>query len=350
MNNNDKGQQKVLDNSLEDITSETTSSDSSIHPNMPAQLDACEGGMDAPDKEFADHGTNPEEKLNASTSTGCGQLLRAERLKRGLSVAEVARRLRLSVQQIRAIEEEDYSKFPSSTFLRGFIRNYGSLLQLDTNSLLRLFAQSTPALAHQGSAKQVKAIPLVPSKRDGGGRGILFLAMVLISVLVGYGVYQGGNWSQDAIMRNSMDAPASFDSQAENGQVTMELLLPQTLSAHSRSVEPLEPPEKRPAEIALAPATPAVAEPVVNEAEENNEKVLHFIFSKESWVEIRDSNKKVIFVKMNGKGTEQVVKGMPPLHLVIGNASGVNLTYNSKLVDLAPYIRKGDNVARFSLE
>ncbi len=151
-------------------------------------------------------------------------------------------------------------------------------------------------------------------------------------------------------MKNSINAPASFDSQAENGQITMELLLPQTPSALSRSVDALEPPEKRPSEMALAPVTPPVAEPVVNEAEESNEKTLHFIFSKESWVEIRDSNKKVIFVKMNGKGTEQVIKGIPPLYLVIGNAAGVNLTYNSRLVDLAPYTRKSDNVARFSLE
>ncbi|SDY56517.1 RodZ domain-containing protein [Nitrosomonas sp. Nm33] len=344
MNNSDEEKQKVFDTSLEEIIS----SDGGIRQSIPAQLDARESGIDAPNKKFADHGTNSGEKFN--TVTGCGQLLRVERLKRGLSVGEVARRLRLSVQQINAIEEEDYSKFPSSTFLRGFIRNYGNLLQLDTNSLLRLLIQSTPALAHQGSAKQVKTIPLIPSKRDGGGRGILFLTVVLILALLGYGVYQGGDWGQKAAIKNSIDASASSDSQAENGQITRELLLPQTPSAPSRSVDTLEPPGKRSSEIGLAPVTPPVAEPVVTEAVESNEKTLHFIFSKESWVEIRDSNKKVIFVKMNAKGTEQVIKGIPPLYLVIGNATGVNLTYNSRLIDLAPYTRKGDNVARFSLE
>lgn len=344
MNNSDKDKQKVFDASLEEVIS----SDGGIRQNTFAQLDAREGGMEVSNKKFADHETNPGEKLNAVT--GCGQLLRAERLKHGLSVGEVARRLRLSVQQVNAIEEEDYSKFPSITFLRGFVRNYGSLLQLDTNSLLRLLTQSTSALAHQGSAKQVKTIPLAPSKRDGGGRGILFLTMVLILALLGYGVYQGGDWGQEAALKNSIDAPASPDSQAENGQITMELLLPQTPSTPSRSVDTLEPPEKSSSEIGLAPVTPPVVEPVVTESVESNEKTLHLIFSKESWVEIRDSNKKVIFVKMNAKGTEQMIKGMPPLYLVIGNATGVNLTYNGKLIDLAPYTRKSDNVARFSLE
>lgn len=344
MNNSDKDKQKVFDVSLEEVIS----SDGDIRQNIPAQLDAREDGMGASNKEFADHGTNPGEKLNAVT--GYGQSLRAERLKRGLSVGEVARRLRLTVQQVNAIEEEDYSKFPSITFLRGFVRNYGNLLQLDTDSLLRLLTQSIPALAQQGSVKQVKTIPLAPSKRDGGGRGILFLTMALILALLGYGVYQGGDWGQEAALKNGIDAPASPDSQAENGQITMELLLPQTPSLPLRSGDLLEPPVKSPSEIGLAPVTPPVVEPVVPEEVESNEKTLHFIFSKESWVEIKDSNKKVIFVQMNAKGTEQMIKGIPPLYLVIGNASGVNLTYNDKLIDLAPYTRKSDNVARFSLE
>ena len=45
MNNDDKGQQKVLDTSLEEITSEITSSDSGLNQNMSTQLDAREDGI-----------------------------------------------------------------------------------------------------------------------------------------------------------------------------------------------------------------------------------------------------------------------------------------------------------------
>ncbi|HNR10907.1 MAG TPA: DUF4115 domain-containing protein [Nitrosomonas europaea] len=44
------------------------------------------------------------------------------------------------------------------------------------------------------------------------------------------------------------------------------------------------------------------------------------------------------------------MEGKPPLYLVIGNAAGVSLTYNGRKVDLAPYTRGNDDVARFSLE
>ena len=69
----------------------------------------------------------PEEK-----SAGQGMaLLRDARLARGLSVQEVARQLRLSIRQVTALEEDDYSKLSSGTFLRGFVRNYAKLLQVD---------------------------------------------------------------------------------------------------------------------------------------------------------------------------------------------------------------------------
>jgi cytoskeleton protein RodZ len=42
------------------------------------------------------------------------------------------------------------------------------------------------------------------------------------------------------------------------------------------------------------------------------------------------------------------VTGTPPLTLEIGNTAGVQVSFNDKPVDLAPYTRA--NVARFTLE
>lgn len=344
MSDSDKNGQKAFDNRQE----KEISSGNDVSPDQFIQAGMHESNAEVLSTRPAEHQIDAAEESNSAT--GCGQLLRAERLKRGLSVGEVARRLRLSAQQVNAIEEEDYSKFPSSTFLRGFVRNYGSLLQLDANALLRLLAQTAPQHAQQSSARQIKTIPLVSSKRGGGGRGVLFSTMVLILALLGYGWYQGADRREDSLVKKGIEAPAPFDSQAENGQVTMELLLPQTSAAPSPSADKAEPVEKRPLEMEPAPVMSTEVEPVVTEEMESKEKTLHFVFDKESWVEIRDGSKKVIFVKMNGKGTEQMLTGTPPLYLVVGNASGVNLTYNGKLVDLAPYTRKNDDVARFSLE
>ena len=84
--------------------------------------------MDDTDSQ-ADSGVAETEA--AETQQSAGQLLRAARLVRGMSVEDVARQLRLSVRQITALEEDDYSKLSGGTFLRGFVRNYAKLVQVD---------------------------------------------------------------------------------------------------------------------------------------------------------------------------------------------------------------------------
>ncbi len=345
MNENSENEQKVMSKS----PVEEVSSDNVIFGDKSVPTNVHRSGIDTlPDKGNAGNSVSAGEKLNAVN--GFGQLLRTERLKRKLSVNEVARRLRLSVQQVSAIEEEDYSKLPSGTFLRGFIRNYGNLLQLDTSALLRLVAQSAPVTAQQGFVKPLSTIPFISSKRVNGRRSALGVAVVLILALLGYGLYQAGDWDQESVMIMKESTSGLLDSQTENGQVTMELSLPQATLAPSPSVGRQELPEMRSAEIGLAPVIPSLVEPVVAEPPVSNEKKLHFTFSRDSWVEIRDSERKIIFVQTNPKGTEQIIAGEPPFYLVIGNASGVNLTYNGRVVDLTPYTRKSDDVARFSLE
>jgi cytoskeleton protein RodZ len=51
---------------------------------------------------------------------------------------------------------------------------------------------------------------------------------------------------------------------------------------------------------------------------------------------------------LNAPGTDQVVSGLPPLSLIVGNANGVQLTHNEQPVDLGRYTKV--DVARLTLE
>jgi len=75
---------------------------------------------------------------------------------------------------------------------------------------------------------------------------------------------------------------------------------------------------------------------------------LHFVFNIESWVEVRDAGNRILLSQLNPSGVEHHVEGRPPFSLVVGNARGVQLTYNGKPVDLAPHTRV--EVARLTLE
>src|ERR1017187_3784954 len=68
-----------------------------------------------------------------------GAVLADARGRLGLSIEEAAQQLRLSPSQLHAMEANDYSGLPGATFVRGFIRNYARLLQLDPEPLLHAY-------------------------------------------------------------------------------------------------------------------------------------------------------------------------------------------------------------------
>ena len=72
-------------------------------------------------------------------------------------------------------------------------------------------------------------------------------------------------------------------------------------------------------------------------------------FERESWVQVRSKDGKVLLSQLNAAGTERVVEGSPPFDLVIGNAPHVRLRYDDRDIDLAPHVKAAD-VARLKLE
>lgn len=64
-----------------------------------------------------------------------GELLRAAREEKKLTVEQVNRETRISVQTLRSLERDDFGAFPSETYLKGFLRNYADFLGLDGNAL-----------------------------------------------------------------------------------------------------------------------------------------------------------------------------------------------------------------------
>jgi len=65
-----------------------------------------------------------------------GTTLRIAREQWGLSLADVAENLNLSADTIQAIESDDYTSLPGTTFVKGYIRSYAKLLQLDVEGLM----------------------------------------------------------------------------------------------------------------------------------------------------------------------------------------------------------------------
>jgi len=69
---------------------------------------------------------------------GVGATLREQRLRKRLSLDEIARQTKIPERSLRAIESDDFESLPGIVFARNFVRQYASAVDLDSDSLLRI--------------------------------------------------------------------------------------------------------------------------------------------------------------------------------------------------------------------
>ena len=249
---------------------------------------------------------------DASLSVGA-QLARG-REAQGLSVADVANRLKLTPKQINALENDQFDSL-GPVFSRGFVRNYARLLQLDVQVLLD--AMQAPGTAAEDLTIRDEHIAISHSLSQYWLK--LIVAIVIIAIGLTLGVYQ---W-----LRNAPAAPAKLAQAPAQAAPAMPISAPAT------------PPAEAPAGNVAATANTATAA---------GSAVIDLHFKQDAWIDINDANKKRIVSRLYHAGETAQFIGLPPFTAVIGNAANVSLTYNGKPVDLAAHTKV--SVARLTLE
>ncbi len=283
-----------------------------------------------------------------SSIPSVGQQLRLSREGKGLSVGDVSRTLKLSFRQVEAIEADDWPNLPCNTILRGFVRNYARLLELNPDGLMAtldgLQMHKTPEL--QIASGTPVSIPQEgrADRRDYArvfsGLIILLLAVTAYFLVPSDLLRSTLTTFKDAIQWNT-------DGQENVVEPIVNEIKETTAVEPLIAVEPVvavEPPTSMSDPSAsIEPVSEAA--PVSQQAATN---VLKFSFAQPSWVEVRDRNGQVIFSQLSQAGSQRDVEGLPPFSLVVGNAAHVSLQYKGKAVDLSK--RSKDDVARLSLD
>jgi cytoskeleton protein RodZ len=304
--------------------------------------------------------------MKALLRPGYGQALASARRAKGLSPADVAAKIKLTVRQVEALEAEDTDHLPGDLFLRGFVRNYARLVDLDADELIApmdaqaavsevITAPSEGVALHSGGLKRLLLVPML----------ILVLFVLLVAAL-----YQWLRQGEDTLLPQTAGGPATAlapqalpltsDTHREQGETS-----PPVAQEGMPHVDPISP---APAPTAPAPAnvTPQVSPPPAGErpgkpavaeeaspAQESSKPgdaglhVLRFQASRDAWIQVVDGNGKR-FSKLIRAGGSDSISGVAPFKLVVGEAAQVRLTYDGHPIDLAPFI--GQKVARLTLE
>lgn len=288
-----------------------------------------------------------------------GAILAAQRKQLGMSVDEVSAKLKLSHRQIEALETDRYDALPGNTFVRGFVRNYARLLQIDAQPLLHYLESHLPQEAPQAALPRLQSETL-PTLRPGGspGQSSFLLAVLggLALALIAFGAYWLVQQSrQEPILTLPetqapvvLETPAPIAQSAPVASAPAVEAAPSTvqtepvLPAQTAALTPESPaaqPTPAPAAVApmLPPATaPQATPPVVAPAPAGEIRV---VAKQESWVQITDANGRRLVNELLPAGQVRVVGGKPPYQVRIGNGRQTELYYKGKATDLGPYIR-----------
>jgi cytoskeleton protein RodZ len=263
----------------------------------------------------------------------------------GLSVADIARQLKLSPWQVEALEAGDYRRLPGAVFVRGFIRNYARLVKLDSAPLLASAEPRLPQTTH-AVPEMPRSVATFPTGHELRWHKYAIAAIVLVIPIVLFEFYRDD--THEVTVKSRQVALPTPRVVMEAKPVEAAPSVPPVAAVSDAPAKPLraEPPRVRP-EQAQSDKLP-VAEQTASVERKPGEHLVRLRFEQESWVEIRDRNGRKIFSQLNPAGTVQSVSGLPPLSLVVGNAAGVRLLLNNRPVDLAPHIKV--DVARLTLE
>jgi len=323
-----------------------------------------------------------ESKSLAPDRGGPGKILAAARAERGMSVPEVAQRLKFSVRHIEALEADHYDLFPPGPYVRGMMRTYARLLGVDPAPLL----ESLPGQAGSGEEPAMQphdmSVPFPQDARPGSRVYLLLSMLIIVAVVVVLAEWfirsQRGAPVPEAV------PPVASGEPAEKAEPLPDPVPMSAQVATAPAAQSAAPPAALPAPVeaatgeAMAKSTPETPAPALAAAPSAahpaaasataaaspgagarepapaprpvlpGQSQLRLTFELESWVEIKDANGDVILSAINAPGTEKEVVGTGPFTLVIGNASGVRLTHNGEAVKLAPH--RTSDVARLTLE
>ena len=271
-----------------------------------------------------------------------GAQLATERERQGLSRADIAQRLHMSLFQVEALESGDYTRLPRGTFLRGFVRNYAKALGLDPDLASRVLDESAPRDPRPGIVVKSQNIRFDPDHRPLDNPYVR--AGAVATVLVAIGFFAMYWWffikpSPPAVARKAAQESVAANPPAQ----TPAREAPPAPNLAPTLEEPRAVPQPA-AAVALAAQAPTEVAPVIAAGG----SIIRFRFRGTAWVEIKDGRGKVLLSRNNPGGSEAEVIGKPPFVVVVGNAPEVQMFYNNREFDLEPHTRVA--VARFTVE
>ncbi|MBM3468052.1 MAG: helix-turn-helix domain-containing protein [Alphaproteobacteria bacterium] len=308
-----------------------------------------------------DYSNHQSDEIIESVFCEVGRILAHVRKEQHLSIKQVASKIHIRQQYLKDLEEGRLSDLPGRVYILGFIRTYARFLTLDEEELIRRL-NTLPSLPDYERSQ----VPIpMPSEEE--PNAIILAASAALIVIVATMGYL-------FLRPSSKPLPPAVEASASDQNVSpIQAPSPIQGTRNKIVIPPLEKePENKPVELASTPVLPVQSPPklappkeapeissklLINQEEKSknsplaqntpNKKII--LKAREpSWVEVRDKDGHVYFMKVLKQGEEYVVPNKPGVIVNTGNAGGIDFFVGD--TKLPPLGKHGDVKRDIQLE
>ena len=280
-----------------------------------------------------------------------GQLIRQARQQRGLDLAQLSEKTRLTEHVLDAVERNDFDTMGEPVYARGYYRKCAEALSLNSVALVEAYEQ------HSGTVSPVPTIDQRPSiaYREGPGKVALGIAVLLIVVVfAACAVWLWNQEQQRIAIAPELSPQPSAQVQPSPLPSSEPTVLAESASETQQATQPGGQTKQFAADTASAQAALKVIAPKSTQAPAATPKpqaqaeisrgtaLLRLeISGGDAWVDIRDRDGAKLLYKLLKAGNVREVQGDTPFRVSLGRADHVVLALNGQAIDISNQLEPG---------
>jgi cytoskeleton protein RodZ len=240
---------------------------------------------------------------------GIGARLRSARERSRLTILQAAEKLHVDADILEALEAENFAVLGAPVYVKGHLRHYAELVGESPEALFDLYSQ--------GARPAQPDLTRIPKAQPDDTRGLVIPAAI---VLIGFAL-AGTVWWFSSLAHRPLPTAGTRP-------------VPVTVSPAA----PVPQDQATPVAASAAAAKPRIVPP--------GQVDVVLTYSADSWTEVYDATgRKLLYGLSSGPATRRV-EGVPPLSVLLGDASEVRIEVGGRTESIARFVRP-DHTARF---
>jgi cytoskeleton protein RodZ len=276
-----------------------------------------------------------------------GDKLKREREMRAITLEEIADATKIGTRSLRALEEEHFDQLPGGIFNKGFVRAYAKFLGIDEEQAVSDYITASGEVGNTTATQMAALADQVEQQRAARqaseasldtGKMLAVIVMLVVICGLGFGGYKAWKFRNHQI---EMRAAAAARSKQDSAQVAAVSNTPSSTDIDTSSAAPITSPTTdvtgpAPANAAPATTTPASSKEAAVDPTKTTATSAEFPINvtlkplKSSWIMVTSDGKVIYQRIITPKDQELTLHGKDKLQLILGNAAGVEVSFNGK--------------------